>query len=116
VAYNLAATACRLEDISNMPDLKTNGWQNKVKQLVRVTLEQQAESSASQHHATLSLPSQTTAIANKGSSMLIPCRWWEVVVTPLATALIDRELGALSLGRSKDVTFLLSVPHTPLDQ
>jgi hypothetical protein len=36
----LAATACRLEDISNTLDPKTNGWQNKVKKLVRVTLEQ----------------------------------------------------------------------------
>jgi hypothetical protein len=47
LAYNLAATACRLEDISNMPDSKTNGWKNKLKKLIRVALEQQAESSAS---------------------------------------------------------------------
>jgi hypothetical protein len=47
VAYNMAAITCRLEDISDTSDLKTNERLNKVKRLLRVTLEQQSESLAS---------------------------------------------------------------------
>jgi hypothetical protein len=39
--------ACRLEDVSNTPDPKTNEWLHKARWLLRVALEQQAESSAS---------------------------------------------------------------------
>ena len=53
-AYNMAATACHLEDISDTPDPKTNERLNEVKRLLRVALEQQAKSLASQHRATLS--------------------------------------------------------------
>jgi hypothetical protein len=47
VAYNMAAAACHLEDISDMPDPKTNKRLNEAKWLLRVALEQQAKSSAS---------------------------------------------------------------------
>jgi hypothetical protein len=35
----MVATTCHLEDISVTPDLKTNEWLNKVKQLLRIILE-----------------------------------------------------------------------------
>jgi hypothetical protein len=35
----MAATACYLEDISDMPDLKTNKWLKEAKRLLCVTLE-----------------------------------------------------------------------------
>jgi hypothetical protein len=38
VAYNMATTACHLEDISNMPDPKTNEWLNKAKCLLYIAL------------------------------------------------------------------------------
>jgi hypothetical protein len=44
--YNMAAIACRLEDISDVPDPKTNEW-HEARQLLHITLEQQAKSSAS---------------------------------------------------------------------
>ena len=47
----MAAAACHLEDISDMPDPKTNEQLNEAKRLLCVTLEQQAKSSASQCHA-----------------------------------------------------------------
>ena len=40
VAYNMAAIACRLEDISNMLDPKTNERLNEAKRFLRVALEQ----------------------------------------------------------------------------
>jgi hypothetical protein len=46
VAYDMAAAACRLEDISNTSDLKTNEKPHEARRLFRVTLEQQVESSA----------------------------------------------------------------------
>jgi hypothetical protein len=46
-AYNMAAAACRLKDISDMPDLKTNERLHEARWLVCIALEQQAESSAS---------------------------------------------------------------------
>ena len=54
VAYNMAAAACHLEDISNMSDPKTNEQLNEGKRLLRVSLEQQAKSSATQHCAAFS--------------------------------------------------------------
>jgi hypothetical protein len=39
-AYNMAATACCLKDISDTPDPKTNERLNKAKRLLRVALEQ----------------------------------------------------------------------------
>jgi hypothetical protein len=39
VAYNMAATACHLEDIFDMQDLKANEQLNEVKQLLCVTHE-----------------------------------------------------------------------------
>jgi hypothetical protein len=39
-AYNMAAAACQLENISNTPDLKTNEQLNEAKRLLRVALEQ----------------------------------------------------------------------------
>jgi hypothetical protein len=57
VVYNMAAAACHLEDIFDMPDLKTNELLNKVKRLLCVALEQLVESSGSRCHATLSRPS-----------------------------------------------------------
>ena len=56
-AYNMVATTCRLEDIFDTSNSKTNEWLNKAKWLLRVGLEQQAKSSASQHRAALSRPS-----------------------------------------------------------
>jgi hypothetical protein len=53
----MAAAACHLEDIFDMPDLKTNELLNKVKRLLCVALEQLVESSGSRCHATLSRPS-----------------------------------------------------------
>jgi hypothetical protein len=47
MAYNMAAAACRLEDISNTLDPKINERLNEAKQLLRVALEQQTESLAS---------------------------------------------------------------------
>ena len=40
MAYNMASTASRLEDISDTPDPKTNERLNESKQLLRVTLKQ----------------------------------------------------------------------------
>jgi hypothetical protein len=57
MAYNMVATACCLEDISNMPDPKFNKRLNEAKRLLCIAVEQQAKSSASQCHATLSCPS-----------------------------------------------------------
>jgi hypothetical protein len=68
MAYNMAAAACRLEDISNTLDPKINERLNEAKQLLRVALEQQTESLASWHRATLSWPSQTMATTNRGLS------------------------------------------------
>ena len=50
----MAATACRLEDIFDTPDPKTNERLNEVKQPLRIALKQQAKSSASRHHIALS--------------------------------------------------------------
>jgi hypothetical protein len=36
----MVATACHLEDSSNMLDPKTNGWLNDAKWLLHITLEQ----------------------------------------------------------------------------
>ena len=47
VVYNMVADACCMEDISDMPDSKTNERLNEAKWLLCVTLEQQVESSAS---------------------------------------------------------------------
>jgi hypothetical protein len=65
VVYNMAATTCHLEDIYDMLDLKTNERLNEVKRLLRIALEQQAESSASRHRITFSRPSQTMATTNR---------------------------------------------------
>jgi hypothetical protein len=51
--YNMAAVACLLEDISDTSNPKANKWLNEAKQLLRVALEQQAESSSSRCHAAL---------------------------------------------------------------
>jgi len=67
-AYNMAAAACHLENISDMPDPKTNKRLNEVKWLPRIALEQQAKSSASRCHAVLSWSSQTMATTNGGCS------------------------------------------------
>ena len=64
VSYNMAATAYRLEDIFDMLDPKTKKRLNEAKRLLHITLEQQAESSASRHRATLSRPSQPTTTTN----------------------------------------------------
>jgi hypothetical protein len=53
----MAAAACRLKDISDTPDLKTNERLNEVKRILHLALEQQAKSLASQRRATLSLSS-----------------------------------------------------------
>jgi hypothetical protein len=50
----MAAAACRLEEISDTPEPKTNERLNKVKWLLRVALKQQAKSSASWCRTTLS--------------------------------------------------------------
>jgi hypothetical protein len=39
-AYNMAATICRLEDISDMPDPKTNERLHEAKRLLHVALKQ----------------------------------------------------------------------------
>jgi hypothetical protein len=111
--YNMAAAACHLEDISDTPDLKTNERLNKAKQLLRVALEQQAKSLASWRHATLSRPSPMMATANRGALMLTPRRRWGPVVTPLATALTSRGLGAPSLDKSEGVTLYSVSPYAP---
>ena len=38
-AYNMAAATCRVEDIFDTPDPKTNEWLNEVKWLLHVALE-----------------------------------------------------------------------------
>ena len=38
-AYNMAGAACQLEDISNMPDPKTNERLHEAKRLLHVALE-----------------------------------------------------------------------------
>jgi hypothetical protein len=48
MAYNMVATACRLEDISDMQDLKANEQLNEAKRLLHVAHEQQAKSFASE--------------------------------------------------------------------
>jgi hypothetical protein len=50
----MVIAACCLEDIFDMPDLKTNKRLNEVKQLLHVAIVQQAESLASRCCATLS--------------------------------------------------------------
>jgi hypothetical protein len=60
----MAAAACRLEDTSNTSDPKTNERLNEAKRLLRVALEQQAESLVSRHRAVLSRLSQMTATPN----------------------------------------------------
>jgi hypothetical protein len=37
-AYNMAAATCRLEDILDTPDLKTNDWLHKARWLFHVAL------------------------------------------------------------------------------
>jgi hypothetical protein len=64
----MAAAACRLEDIFDAPDPKTNERLNETKRLLRIPLEQQAKSSASRCRASPSQPSQTMATANGGHS------------------------------------------------
>jgi hypothetical protein len=46
-AYNMVATAYRLDDISDTLDPKTNERLHEAKRFLCVTLEQQAKSSAS---------------------------------------------------------------------
>jgi len=53
-AYNMADTTCRLEDIFDTSDPKTNERLNRAKRLLRIALEQQLESLASQRRAMLS--------------------------------------------------------------
>jgi hypothetical protein len=43
----MVVAACRLEDISNTPDLKTNERLHEARRLLRVALDQQSDSSAS---------------------------------------------------------------------
>jgi hypothetical protein len=64
----MAATACQLEDISDTPDPKTNEHLHEAKRLLRVTLEQQAESFASQCLAALSRLSQPMTTTNRDRS------------------------------------------------
>ena len=87
VVYNMVATACRLEDISDTLDLKTNEWLNKAKQLFHGTLKQQAKSSASWHRTVLSRPSQMMATPNGTTPMCMPPRLGGAAATPPATAL-----------------------------
>lgn len=56
-AYNMAAAAYRLEDISDTLDLKTNERIHEAKWFLRIALEQQVKSSVSQCHAAASRPS-----------------------------------------------------------
>ena len=67
-AYNMAAASYRMEDIFDTLDPKTNEWLSEAKQLLYVTLEQQAKSSASQCHTTLSRPSPMTTTPNRDCS------------------------------------------------
>ena len=53
-AYNMAATTCRLEYISDTLNPKTNERLNEAKRLLRVALKQQAESLAPRRRAVLS--------------------------------------------------------------
>jgi hypothetical protein len=53
----MVVAACRIEDISDTPNPKTNEWLNEAKRLLRVALKQQAESLASQCGVVLSLVS-----------------------------------------------------------
>jgi hypothetical protein len=110
VAYNMAAVACSLEDISDMPDSKMNEWLNKAKWLLRVAHEQQVKSSASQCHAVFSRSSQMIATPNGDYFDAHTPQVGGAAVTPLATALTSHEPKAPSLSRSEGVTFLLGVP------
>jgi hypothetical protein len=87
----MVVAACRLEDISDTSDPKTNEWLNEAKRLLRITLKKQAESLASRCRGVLSLLSQTTAIANieGGAPTLTPRKQRGAAVTPPATASID---------------------------
>jgi hypothetical protein len=60
----MAAAVYWLEDIFDMPDSKTNERLHEARRLLRVALEQQAESFASRHRAGLSKSSQPTTTAN----------------------------------------------------
>jgi hypothetical protein len=66
----MAAVACRLEDVSNMPDPMTNERLHKARRLLCITLKQQAESLASQRRAAPSRPSKTMATINGDHSDL----------------------------------------------
>lgn len=48
-AYNMAATVCRLSDISDTPEPRTNEKLLEARWVLHFTLEQQAKSSASRH-------------------------------------------------------------------
>ena len=67
-AYSMAAATCRLEDVSNTPNLKTNKRLHEVKQLIHVALEQSAKSSASQHCVVFCRLSQPTTTTNRKRS------------------------------------------------
>lgn len=64
VAYNMAAAACRLEDISDTLDPRTNERLHEVKQLLCIALEKQTKSLASRRHATPSKSSWPMAAIN----------------------------------------------------
>jgi hypothetical protein len=57
VAYNMAVVACRLEDIFDTSDPKTNERLHEARRLLRVTLKKQAESLALRCRAVPSRPS-----------------------------------------------------------
>jgi hypothetical protein len=66
--YNMLATPCQLEDISDTLDPKTNEHLHEAKRILHVALEQQAESFASQCLATLSRMSQPMTTTNRDRS------------------------------------------------
>jgi hypothetical protein len=68
VAYNMAAAACRLEDISDTPDPKTNERLHEAKQLLHIALEQQAESSVPWHRVATSRLFQPMPTVNRDYS------------------------------------------------
>jgi hypothetical protein len=62
--YNMMATACCLEHISDMLDLKTNEWLHEARWLLHVALKEQATSLTSRRCAALSRSSKLMATIN----------------------------------------------------
>jgi hypothetical protein len=103
----MAVVACRLEDISDMPNSKTNERLHEAKWLLHVALEQQTEHSASWRRAPFSKPPQLTTTAN-GDRSDTNALWQQV------WSFVDQ--GCQVLIATKARAFPLASSNAPPDQ